>query len=52
MSCVVLVIVREFHHVNKVKNLRDKESWERVMIAMRCKTIVVCKGCHCRIHGG
>lgn len=41
----------EIHHVNKVKNLSGKEQWERVMIAKRRKTIVVCRDCHHhRIH--
>jgi group II intron reverse transcriptase/maturase len=40
----------EIHHVNKVKNLSGKESWERVMIAKRRKTLVVCRECHHIIH--
>lgn len=39
----------EVHHVNKVKNLKGKELWERVMIAKRRKTLVVCWECHHRI---
>jgi group II intron reverse transcriptase/maturase len=41
----------EIHHVNKVKNLKGKESWERAMIAKKRKTIVVCYDCHKKIHG-
>ncbi len=42
----------EIHHVNKVKNLKGKEQWERVMIAKNRKTIVVCWNCHHKIiHG-
>ncbi len=42
----------EVHHVNKVKNLKGKEHWERVMIAKKRKTMVVCYDCHHRIiHG-
>jgi group II intron reverse transcriptase/maturase len=41
----------EIHHVNKVKNLKGKEPWERSMIAKRRKTIVVCHECHKKIHG-
>jgi hypothetical protein len=41
----------EVHHVNKVKNLKGKEPWERAMIAKNRKTMVVCRGCHKRIHG-
>jgi group II intron reverse transcriptase/maturase len=40
----------EIHHVNKVKNLSGKRPWERVMIAKRRKTIVVCEKCHHIIH--
>lgn len=40
----------EIHHINKVKNLKGKELWEKVMIAKRRKTIVVCKKCHKEIH--
>lgn len=42
----------EVHHVNKVKNLKGKESWEVVMIAKRRKTLVVCHECHQKIHHG
>lgn len=40
----------EIHHINKVKNLKGKEPWERAMIAKRRKTLVVCKQCHGVIH--
>jgi len=40
----------EIHHVNKVKNLKGKEPWERAMIAKRRKTLVVCLECHTKIH--
>lgn len=40
----------EIHHVNKVKNLTGKEPWERIMIAKRRKTIVLCEKCHTEIH--
>lgn len=36
----------EVHHVNKLKNLKGKEHWERVMIAKKRKTLVVCRHCH------
>lgn len=42
----------EFHHVNKVKNLKGKHFWERMMIARRRKTLAVCKECHHKIHNG
>lgn len=41
----------EIHHINKVKNLKGKEPWERVMIAKKRKTLVVCERCHYTIHG-
>lgn len=40
----------EVHHVNKLKNLKGKQFWEKVMIAKRRKTIVVCRECHHKIH--
>jgi hypothetical protein len=40
----------ELHHVNKVKNLKGKLYWEKVMIAKRRKTLVVCLDCHAEIH--
>lgn len=38
------------HHVNKVKNLKGKEQWERIMIAKNRKTMAVCEDCHIKIH--
>ena len=40
----------EIHHVNKLKNLKGKNIWERAMIAKRRKTMVVCRACHIKIH--
>ena len=40
----------EIHHINKVKNLKGKQEWERIMIAKKRKTIAVCKACHYKIH--
>lgn len=42
----------EIHHVNKVKNLKGKANWERIMIAKKRKTLVVCHECHMAIHHG
>lgn len=42
----------EIHHVSKVKNLKGKSEWEKIMIAKRRKTIVVCHKCHMAIHHG
>jgi len=41
----------EMHHVNKVKNLKGKSHWERIMLSKRRKTLVVCLECHLKIHG-
>lgn len=41
----------ELHHVNKVKNLKEKAFWEKIMIAKKRKTLVVCIECHKKIHG-
>lgn len=41
----------EIHHINKLKNLKGKELWERMMISRKRKTLVVCKKCHYKIHG-
>lgn len=41
----------EIHHVNKLKNLKGKEMWEKVMISRKRKTLVVCQKCHYEIHG-
>ena len=40
----------EIHHVNKIRNLKGKESWEIMMISKRRKTMVVCWECHKKIH--
>ena len=40
----------EIHHVNKLKNLKGKKDWEKIMIAKRRKTLVVCTECHYKIH--
>jgi len=34
------------HHVHAVKDLKGKDEWERLMIAKRRKTLVLCKECH------
>lgn len=41
----------ELHHINKVKNLKGKAFWEKIMIAKKRKTLIVCKECHKKIHG-
>lgn len=42
----------DIHHVNRLKSLSGKASWERFMLAKRRKTIVVCEECHVKIHNG
>lgn len=42
----------EMHHVRKLKNLQNKEPWERHMIARQRKTIALCGTCHKKIHYG
>lgn len=42
----------EIHHINKMKNIKNgKSQWEKLMIARKRKTIVVCEECHLKIHG-
>lgn len=38
------------HHVKNLKALTSVHEWERKMLAIRRKTLVVCKECHKRIH--
>ncbi len=41
----------EVHHINKMKNIKDgKTEWEKLMIARKRKTLVVCEKCHKKIH--
>lgn len=49
--CGVENSIYEIHHVNKLKNLKGKQTWEKAMIARKRKTLVVCKECHYKIHG-
>jgi group II intron reverse transcriptase/maturase len=47
----------EVHHVRKLADLKvkgqgEKPAWMRHMIAMKRKTLVVCKPCHDAIHAG
>ena len=46
----------EVHHIRKLADLhrrrRPKLPWERVMIARRRKTLVLCRKCHHDIHNG
>jgi hypothetical protein len=43
----------EIHHVRKLADIKDgKQPWERLMIARRRKTLVLCVDCHDRLHAG
>lgn len=49
----------EVHHVRKLSDLKkrwagrkEKPEWVKQMIAMRRKTLIVCKSCHVAIHAG
>jgi len=42
----------EIHHVKKLKDLKGKEPWERLMIARKRKTMVLCLKCHDELHAG
>jgi group II intron reverse transcriptase/maturase len=47
----------QVHHIRKLANLhrpgrRDKPAWVQRMIALRRKTLVVCRECHVAIHAG
>lgn len=42
----------EIHHVKKLKDLKSKKKWERMMIARKRKTLALCKPCHDSLHAG
>lgn len=43
----------EVHHVKKLANIqRGTETWKRLMIARKRKTLVLCAECHDRLHAG
>jgi group II intron reverse transcriptase/maturase len=42
----------EIHHVRKLKDLKGKASWEKLMIARRRKTLCLCVECHDKLHAG
>src|SRR5262249_2097986 len=47
----------EVHHIRKLSDIdrpgrRPKTSWERVMIARRRKTLVLCRKCHLEVDNG
>jgi hypothetical protein len=55
--CGVEEVAVEVHYVCKLKGLSKsgrchRSEWMKRMIAMRCKTLAVCAGCHYKIHSG
>ena len=42
----------EIHHVRKLKDLKGKKRWEKLMIARRRKTLALCASCHDKLHAG
>jgi RNA-directed DNA polymerase len=42
----------EVHHVRRLRDTQGKELWQRVMAAMRRKTLVLCVTCHDKLHTG
>lgn len=43
----------EVHHIRKMKDIKDgKAAWQKLMIARRRKTLVLCVSCHQSLHGG
>lgn len=42
----------EMHHVRKLKDLKGKKTWEKLMIARKRKTIPLCHKCHVDLHAG
>ena len=42
----------EVHHIKKLKDLKGKSNWEKLMIARKRKTLVLCVSCHHKLHAG
>ncbi|WP_408008336.1 group II intron reverse transcriptase/maturase [Pseudalkalibacillus sp. A8] len=42
----------DIHHVRKLKDLKGKRKWEKLMIARKRKTMALCKKCHVDLHSG
>ena len=42
----------EIHHVRKLKDLKGKKNWEKIMIGRQIKTMAMCKQCHRKLHAG
>ena len=53
--CGAVNVPTEVHHVRKLKDLKTKRNlleWQKVMIARRRKTLVLCRDCHNLLHIG
>ncbi|PDY96184.1 reverse transcriptase domain-containing protein, partial [Bacillus thuringiensis] len=42
----------EIHHIRKLKDLKGKKMWEKMMIARKRKTMALCHQCHIDLHSG
>lgn len=42
----------DIHHVRKLKDLKGKRKWEKLMIARKRKKMALCKKCHVDLHSG
>ncbi|PGV17268.1 group II intron reverse transcriptase/maturase [Bacillus cereus] len=42
----------EIHHIRKLKDLKVKKMWEKMMIARKRKTMALCHQCHIDLHSG
>jgi hypothetical protein len=51
--CTEAGVPCEVHHVRKLAMIKKgKEDWQKLMIARRRKTLVLCQPCHRRLHAG
>ena len=50
--CGATGVETEMHHVRKLKDLKGKSDWEKLMIARRRKTLCLCLKCHDKLHAG
>jgi len=40
----------EVHHIRKLKDLKGKTNWEKLMASRNRKTMVLCRECHHKLH--
>jgi transposase len=50
--CGKVEVSIEIHHIRKLKDLKGKKKWEKLMIARKRKTLALCKKCHVDLHAG